>query len=159
MKTGREMGLKMDEQGSSCEKLFAIIRQLRDPEKGCPWDVRQTPATIRKYLLEESRELAEAIDSGDARHICEELGDLYFILAMLTTMYEEQGAFSFRDVCRSISDKMIRRHPHVFEGAPVGSLKEMEEQWEAIKAREKEEQGGNRTGAAVGADETGKIRS
>ncbi len=122
---------------SQCSRLFSIITRLRDPEGGCPWDIKQTPASIRKYLLEESRELAEAIDNGDENHIREELGDLYFIFAMLCTMYEERGAFTLEEVCGTISDKMVRRHPHVFGDARVGSLREMEEQWEAIKRQEK----------------------
>ncbi len=126
----------MLEHDSQCSRLLEIITRLRG-KNGCPWDIKQTPESIKKYLLEESRELAEAIDSGDEDHIREELGDLFFIFAMLCTLYQEKGCFTLQDVCNDICEKMIRRHPHVFSNTPVGSLKEMEEQWEAIKQEEK----------------------
>lgn len=117
-------------------RLQSVIRELR-AENGCPWDRKQTPATIKKYLLEETMELAEAIDRRNLTDIREELGDLYFILSMLTVMHEEQGCFTSGEVLEGICDKMIRRHPHVFEGLPTGNEDELRAQWEAIKAREK----------------------
>ncbi len=118
------------------EALKAIIRQLRSPD-GCPWDRKQSPESIRKYLLEESRELAEAIDTSDHHHVCEEIGDLLYILTMLISMHEEKMLFTESDVFRSICAKMIRRHPHVFTGRPAGSEEELRRQWQEIKNTEK----------------------
>lgn len=117
-------------------RLYAIIKKLRS-EDGCPWDLRQTPASIKKYLLEEAAELADAIDHKDAPHIREEIGDLLFILILLIRMHEEEGAFGAPEVFAAISEKMIRRHPHVFAGAKVGTESELHAQWEEIKAMEK----------------------
>jgi tetrapyrrole methylase family protein/MazG family protein len=121
-------------------RLYSIIKKLRSAD-GCPWDLRQTPASIKKYLLEEAAELAEAIDHADARHIREEIGDLFYILILLMRMHEEKGEFSAVDVFAGISRKMIRRHPHVFAGAKAGTDSELHAQWEEIKAREKRSKG------------------
>lgn len=117
-------------------RLYALIKKLRS-EEGCPWDLRQTPASIKKYLLEESAELVEAIDHEDAPHIREEIGDLFYILILLIRMHEEKGQFSASEVLAGISQKMIRRHPHVFAGAKAGTDSELRAQWEQIKAMEK----------------------
>jgi len=117
-------------------KLQNIIQELR-AENGCPWDRKQTPVSIKKYLLEETTELIEAIDSDDSAHICEEIGDIFFILTILSEMFAEQGSFTLDDALKSIIDKMIRRHPHVFGDHPPGTEAELKEQWEAIKRSEK----------------------
>ncbi|HBI14246.1 MAG TPA: nucleotide pyrophosphohydrolase [Desulfobulbaceae bacterium] len=117
-------------------RLYAIIKKLRS-EGGCPWDKRQTPASIKKYLLEETAELAEAIDHESAPHIREEIGDLFYILILLIRIHEEKGEFSAAEVLASISQKMIRRHPHVFAGAMAGTDSELRAQWARIKAMEK----------------------
>ena len=117
-------------------RLYSIIKQLRG-EHGCPWDLRQTPTSIKKYLLEETAELAEAIDSADAPHVREEIGDLLYILILLMLMFEEQGDFRGHEVFAAIADKMIRRHPHVFAGHKAGTESELRAQWEEIKATEK----------------------
>jgi len=122
--------------GHALHKFLAIITRLRG-EDGCPWDRKQTPASIKKYLLEETDELARAIDEGDPIHICEEIGDVFYILAMLCEMFEEQGEFNADDALTTISQKMIRRHPHVFAGRPTGDDKALKQQWEAIKRRER----------------------
>lgn len=119
-------------------RLQEIVRTLRG-EHGCPWDIRQTPASLKKYLLEECRELAEAIDSGREEDICEEIGDVFFILTMLTTMFTEQERFTAADALERITAKMIRRHPHVFAGAAAGDEHHLRRQWERIKAEEKQE--------------------
>ena len=124
------------DDAAAFRQLQDIITRLR-AEDGCPWDQQQTPRSIKKYLLEEARELAEAIDSGDPGHICEEIGDLFYILLMLTTMASEAGQFTSVDALQSICRKMIRRHPHVFAGQPTGSDEELRHQWEAIKAAER----------------------
>jgi uncharacterized protein YabN with tetrapyrrole methylase and pyrophosphatase domain len=116
--------------------LQAIVRRLRGPD-GCPWDIKQTALTLKKYLLEETQELAEAIDIGDTHQIHEELGDLFFILAMLLHIQSEAYPHSENETFALICEKMIRRHPHVFAGKEVGSEEELRQQWEGIKAREK----------------------
>ncbi len=120
-------------------RLNIIVKTLRG-SNGCPWDQKQTLASLKKYLLEETEELAEAIDQGDARHICEEAGDLYFILALLMIILEEQGEFSVDNALDSICEKMERRHPHVFEMQHDTSKKLSEEQlqaqWQQIKEQE-----------------------
>lgn len=119
-------------------RLYSIIKQLRS-ENGCPWDQQQTPASIRKYLLEEAAELAEAIDREDAPHIREEIGDLFYILILLIRMHEETGSFRADEVFAGIAEKMIRRHPHVFAGVKAGTDSELRAQWEQIKAMEKKD--------------------
>ena len=119
------------------EELLSIIRRLRG-ENGCPWDRKQTPLSLSKYLLEESAELADAIRKNDTENICEEIGDLYFILLLLGEIFSERNAFTPDDSLQKIIDKMIRRHPHVFAGTPVGSEKELKKQWERIKKEEKQ---------------------
>lgn len=121
------------------KRLFHIIKILRS-KNGCPWDQKQTPESIKKYLLEETKELAEAIENNDIQNIQEELGDLLFIVSMLITMYEEKRLFAADQVLDGICDKMIQRHPHVFDGVPIGSEQELRKQWEHIKALEKNKQ-------------------
>ncbi|OQX18342.1 MAG: nucleotide pyrophosphohydrolase [Desulfobulbaceae bacterium A2] len=118
-------------------RLHATITRLRGPG-GCPWDCRQTPQSMKKYLLEETKELAEAIEEGDADHVREELGDLFFILTMLAVLYEERGDFTLGDSLQDIQAKMVRRHPHVFGDAPTPTIEEQRRLWEAIKADEKD---------------------
>ena len=118
------------------QRLGFIVKTLRGSH-GCPWDRKQTPESLKKYLLEETRELAEAIEQNNAKHICEETGDLYFILALLTTLFEEREEFSSDDALNSICEKMIRRHPHVFEQNKHCSEEELRAQWERIKKEEK----------------------
>ncbi|MDU9050681.1 MAG: MazG nucleotide pyrophosphohydrolase domain-containing protein [Candidatus Electrothrix sp. Rat3] len=123
------------------QQLDQIVRKLRAPD-GCPWDEKQTGPSLKKYLLEEAMELAEAIDNSDPEHIREEIGDMYFILALLALIYEEQDGVPGTDPVWKICDKMVRRHPHVFsrkEGMSGRSLSEeqLREQWERIKQEEK----------------------
>ncbi|MDH4317294.1 MAG: nucleotide pyrophosphohydrolase [Desulfobulbaceae bacterium] len=117
------------------QKLQKIVSTLRG-KSGCPWDQKQTPLSLKKYLLEETEELAEAIESGDVAHICEELGDVFFILSMLIKIHEEGGHFTGDEVLASICNKMIRRHPHVYSDATAESEEELNLQWEIIKASE-----------------------
>ncbi|MCL1980877.1 MAG: nucleotide pyrophosphohydrolase [Proteobacteria bacterium] len=122
--------------GSAFARLSQLVATLRGPG-GCPWDIKQTPLSLKKYLLEECQELADAIDSGDEAAICEEMGDVYFILAMLAAMYSEQDRFTAEDAVESIIAKMIRRHPHVFGDTPVTDEQALREQWQRIKQQEK----------------------
>ncbi len=111
-------------------KLRAIMEQLRDPTGGCSWDQAQTFATIAPYTIEESYEVADAIARDDMAALCDELGDLQLQVVYHAQIAAERGAFDLDDVLRAISDKMIRRHPHVFGDTPSDG-------WETIKARER----------------------
>ncbi len=128
------------------DRLLAIMARLRDPVKGCPWDVAQDFASIAPYTIEEAYEVADACRRGDLPGLKDELGDLLLQVVFHARMAEEIGAFGFADVAAAIADKMERRHPHVFgDGASVGGPG----QWEAIKAEERRAAGGG-TGALAG---------
>ena len=96
------------------ERLLEIMAALRTPETGCPWDLAQNFSTIAPYTLEEAYEVADAIARGDLADLKDELGDLLLQVVFHARMAEEQGAFDFGDVVRAITEKLIRRHPHVF---------------------------------------------
>lgn len=123
------------EAGEKFCELLDIIARLRAPG-GCPWDQKQTVRSFKSYLLEESHELSEALDGSDPSQVKEELGDLFFQLGFINQLYNEQDHFSMKDVLQSIIDKMIRRHPHVFEGKTFASEAERKRDWAKIKARE-----------------------
>ncbi|NIP48024.1 MAG: nucleoside triphosphate pyrophosphohydrolase [Gammaproteobacteria bacterium] len=110
---------------------------LRDPVDGCPWDREQNFASIAPYTIEEAYEVADAIAANDMRWLREELGDLLFQVVFHARMAEEQGAFDFGDVADAISDKMERRHPHVFGDERIGSAEEQSRAWEAHKRAER----------------------
>lgn len=127
--------------------LLRLMAELRDPRRGCPWDVAQTSATIAPYTLEEAYEVADAIERGDMDDLRDELGDLLLQVVFHARMAEEAGAFGFDDVAGAIVAKLIRRHPHVFdgagrllpEGAPARDPEAVQALWEAIKVRERAE--------------------
>ncbi|OCC14342.1 Nucleoside triphosphate pyrophosphohydrolase MazG [Dissulfuribacter thermophilus] len=121
-------------------KLWEIIRTLRAPD-GCPWDREQTPQSVKKYLLEETCELLDAIDSGSSHEVKEELGDLLFMLLFLAFMYEEQEEGFLEGAVSHVRDKMIRRHPHIFGVTTVSSANEVKQNWQAIKAEEAKSKG------------------
>jgi len=112
------------------------IRALR-ARNGCPWDQKQTAQSLKKYIREETEELLEAIDENDSDHICEEAGDVLFLIALLAEIHTESDDFSLDDVISTVTRKMIRRHPHVFADARVGTEKELNAQWEKIKSTER----------------------
>ncbi|WP_340313264.1 nucleoside triphosphate pyrophosphohydrolase [Rhizorhabdus argentea] len=123
------------------ERLRDIMARLRHPEAGCPWDVQQDFRTIAPYTIEEAYEVADAIERDDMPALCDELGDLQLQVVFHARIAEEKGAFSLQDVLDGISDKMIRRHPHVFgEGASPG--------WEEIKAAERAGKSGDESALA-----------
>jgi tetrapyrrole methylase family protein/MazG family protein/ATP diphosphatase len=124
------------------ERLLEIMRRLRDPERGCPWDREQTWASIAPHTIEEAYEIADAVERGDARHVRDELGDLLFQVVFQSRIAEEQGLFRFDDVVNAISDKLERRHPHVFGDASIGSAAEQTAAWERHKAEERKAKGG-----------------
>ena len=118
------------------EKLISIMRDLRDPKTGCPWDVSQTFSSIAPYTIEEAYEVAEAIDSADMDALKGELGDLLFQVVFYSQIAAEQGEFEFEDVVTSISEKLVRRHPHVFAGAAAGDSESLRRDWESYKLTE-----------------------
>ncbi|UHQ24243.1 nucleoside triphosphate pyrophosphohydrolase [Lysobacter sp. 5GHs7-4] len=130
--------------------LVAIMARLRAPVGGCPWDVEQTFASIAPYTVEEAYEVADAIDRNDLPALKDELGDLLLQVVFHARMAEEQGAFAFDDVVAAISDKMVRRHPHVFAGASVEDADAQTVAWEEQKRREREAAGEADTSALAG---------
>ena len=119
--------------------LLDIMARLRNPDGGCPWDVEQDFKSIAPYTIEEAYEVADAIDREDYPDLQDELGDLLFQVVFHAQMAKEAGLFDFDDVCRSISEKMIRRHPHVFADAAERDSDTQTEAWEEQKAKERAE--------------------
>ncbi|MEQ8227630.1 MAG: nucleoside triphosphate pyrophosphohydrolase [Rhodospirillales bacterium] len=128
---------------SPTERLRAVMAKLRDPDGGCPWDVEQTFATIAPYTIEEAYEVADAIQRGDMAALKDELGDLLLQVFFHARMAEEAGEFNYDDVARAISDKMIRRHPHVFGNVDIDTAEAQTIHWEDLKARERAEKSGD----------------
>jgi len=124
-----------DEQHFSL--LLKTIRSLLGPA-GCPWDQKQSTLSLKKYFVEEFSEIIAAIDNNDPENLCEELGDMLFLLILMAEINKKNGAFTLNDTIRNINEKMIRRHPHVFGDGEKGSEEELEKQWRAIKSQEKE---------------------
>jgi nucleoside triphosphate diphosphatase len=136
------------------ERLLEIMRRLRAPD-GCPWDREQTFRTIAPYTIEEACEVADAIERGAMDELADELGDLLLQVVYHAQMAEEAGEFDFTDIVRAISDKMVRRHPHVFaaeRGAPLADPADVD--WEGIKAAERAERGEARESALDGVPAT-----
>lgn len=131
-----------DVPGSRLLDLVAVMDRLRSPG-GCPWDGEQTHRSLLPYLLEESYELIEAVENGDRDHVREELGDVLMQVAFHARIAQEdaQAPYSIDDVAGGIVEKLVRRHPHVFAGTSVEDAREVERNWEAIKAQEKQRQG------------------
>ena len=126
------------DQSAGIERLLEIMRRLRDPDTGCPWDIEQTFQTIAPYTIEEAYEVADAIERQDWPELEGELGDLLLQSVYHTAIGEEEGHFSFQSVVRNISDKMVDRHPHVFgDESRDKSAEQQTRDWEAIKATER----------------------
>ncbi len=121
------------------DDLLAVMRKLRDPDGGCPWDLVQTFETIAPYTIEEAYEVVDAIHSGDMDLLEDELGDLLLQVVFHSQMSSEAGGFTFDDVARRVADKMRDRHPHVFGPSPDRSSNRLEENWETRKALEREQ--------------------
>jgi ATP diphosphatase len=137
---------KNDENISQLPRLLDIMQQLRAPETGCPWDQKQSFESIVPHTIEETYEVADAIFSGDMHDIKDELGDLLYQIVFYAQLGKEQGDFDFEDIAQAISDKLIRRHPHVFNVSDVTELQtenghktqdKLNNQWEQIKAQER----------------------
>ena len=130
---------KSTDRQSPINQLLGIMAALRDPEHGCPWDVRQDFASIVPYTIEEAYEVADAIERGDMDDLCDELGDLLLQVVFHAQMAKERGLFDFNDVARAICAKMIRRHPHVFGNASERGKSPEKGFWEDIKDAERNE--------------------
>ena len=126
----------MAESGREFERLQELVVRLR-AEDGCPWDREQTPATIKRFLLEEVYELVDAVDHHTPDHIAGELGDLMFMAIFLAHLFEEKDQFQLHQVLRGVGDKMVRRHPHVFGDSKVESARQVKLNWEEIKRQER----------------------
>ena len=128
---------------AALQQLIEVVAKLRDPDGGCPWDLVQTPQTLTKYVIEEAYEVVDAIKSEDKKHIAEELGDLLLQVVLQAQIFQEYGDFSLKEVAQGISEKLIRRHPHVFGDVSVQNMDEVHQNWEKIKAAEKGEMPAN----------------
>ena len=139
----------MSGNNGKIQELLDIMQQLRDPESGCPWDREQDFSTIAPYTIEEAYEVADAIQHGRMDELKDELGDLLFQVVFHAQMAREQGDFEFGDVVDAVCDKMVRRHPHVFDDARAGdhaagqidNAEAQTEAWEHSKARERDDRG------------------
>src|SRR6185503_14051105 len=132
------MTQKPDKPAGDIQELLALMRRLRDPKGGCPWDLEQNFATIAPYTIEEAYEVASAIEAKDYAALKDELGDLLLQVVFHAQMAGEAKMFAFEDVVRAICDKMIRRHPHVFAAGGAKTPEAVTVAWEEIKRRERE---------------------
>ncbi|MEE8283968.1 MAG: MazG family protein, partial [Alphaproteobacteria bacterium] len=123
------------------ERLIDVMARLRDPERGCPWDIEQNFETIAPYTIEEAYEVADAIGSGDKAVLLGELGDLLFQVVFYAQMSREEGGFDFDAIAEAVAGKMIRRHPHVFGDQEVKDADAQTRAWEAHKATERSDTG------------------
>jgi MazG family protein len=131
-------------------KLVALQARLRGPD-GCPWDREQTHATLRKYLIEETYEVLDAMESGDPRKFSEELGDLLLQVVFHAVLAEETRSFTMSDIIESVHSKMVRRHPHVFGDVDAGTSAAVLKNWEQIKAEERAQERARKGVGSLGA--------
>ncbi|HEY9201397.1 MAG TPA: nucleoside triphosphate pyrophosphohydrolase [Gammaproteobacteria bacterium] len=129
------------------KKLLDVMAALRDPESGCPWDIKQSFASLIPYTLEEAYEVADAIEQGDLQGLKYELGDLLFQVVFYAQIARELSLFEFDDVVDAISEKLVRRHPHVFAGQAFNNETELHQAWEQHKAEERDAQAIEQSGA------------
>ena len=122
---------------SALERLLGVMRKLRDPQGGCPWDLEQDWRSLAPFTLEEAYEVVELLERDQLDALKDELGDLLFQVVFLSQMAAEEGRFTFQDVAAAIADKLTRRHPHVFGAEKLGTSEQVLVQWEQIKAQEK----------------------
>jgi len=124
---------------SPFKRLKEIVAQLRNPDGGCPWDLEQTHSTLRKYLVEETYEAIDAIEEEDDKELCSELGDVLLQVFLHAQIASERGAFTIEDIIQGVSDKMVRRHPHVFGDAECETVEDVKTNWEQIKRTERDD--------------------
>ena len=137
--SGRQAIATSHEPNAALQELITVVAKLRDPDGGCPWDLEQTHQSLVPYVLEEAHEVADAIRHGDDEHLKEELGDLLLQVVLHAQIASEDGRFDLEAIAQGISEKLIRRHPHVFGEAIAEDSAAVKETWEAIKASEKGE--------------------
>ncbi len=125
---------------SEIERFKKVVAQLRDPERGCPWDREQTMMSLRRFLIEEAGEYLDALESGDMDAVKDEMGDLLLQIVLNCQIASEEGLFTFEEVAKSEADKMVRRHPHVFDGVEFRTEAERAASWDAIKKSEKNDE-------------------
>ncbi|PZV16078.1 MAG: nucleoside triphosphate pyrophosphohydrolase [Leptolyngbya sp.] len=130
---------KQTEILSAVQQLVEVVARLRSPDSGCPWDLAQTPETLISFVIEEAYETVDALRSGNSAAICEELGDLLLQVVLQAQIASETNQFDLQTVAQGITDKLIRRHPHVFGDVKVQSLEDLHRNWERIKAVEEGE--------------------
>ncbi len=134
----------MGQDRTGFESLVELVALLRDPEEGCPWDLEQTHQSLSKYLEEETNETLEVLDGfsgndgGDFEALKDELGDVLLQVLLHSQLAQESGRFNIDDVLTNLSNKLIRRHPHVFGDSKASTIEEVTEQWERIKSDEKQ---------------------
>ena len=119
------------------DSFVATVAKLRSPDGGCPWNRAQTHATIGDYLIEEAYEALDAVQANDVEHLREELGDVLLQVVLQSQIAADAGEFTIDDVCETIDDKMVRRHPHVFGGVKAENANEVADLWEQVKLAEK----------------------
>ncbi len=141
--------MKQNPKQQPIDQLLEVMAALRTPQTGCPWDLEQTFETIAPYTIEEAYEVADAIERGDTADLKEELGDLLLQVVYHAHIAEEQDLFSFDDVAEGITQKMIRRHPHVFGSAEERAAGAAPGFWDKIKTAEKERRVAERTAAGL----------
>ena len=121
------------------QRLLDIMARLRDPATGCPWDLAQSFESLAPFTLEEASEVVDVLERGDRAALRDELGDLLFQVVFLSRLAQEEGDFDFQSVATAISDKLVRRHPHVFDAQPLGE--DLSRTWESLKAQERNGRG------------------
>lgn len=129
----------MNPKTLAMERLIEVVAKLRSPHGGCPWDLQQTHSSLIPYVIEEAYEVVDAIRSQDPKAIAEELGDLLLQVVLQAQVASDLGNFTIAEVSQGITEKLIRRHPHVFADVEVSDLAEIHQNWEQIKAQEKGE--------------------
>jgi len=138
-----EVGMDLDQAALAFREFVSIIKALRTPVTGCPWDLEQNHQTLRPYLIEETYEVLDAIDSGNDRSFRDELGDLLLQVVLHAQVADDRNAFSITEVVLGIAEKMVRRHPHVFGGVKVTGSAEVARNWEQIKVAENQREDGS----------------
>lgn len=128
------------------KELIEVSDRLNNPNTGCPWDIKQTFASLQKYILEEACELIDAVDSGDLDEMVEELGDVLYVVIFYCKVAEREGSFTLEKVLEVLKEKLVRRHPHVFGEIECSSSEDVEVVWKRVKQKEK----GHRASALEG---------
>lgn len=123
------------------DALLEVADRLLSPQGGCPWDQKQTFKSLQPFILEEAHEVIEAVDLDNARNLCEELGDLLYVIVFYGKLGEKLGRFTTQEILTTVKEKLIRRHPHVFGSVKADTLDEIKANWERIKKEEKKEKG------------------